>query len=126
MRDEELSRLYNGGGSRRYGGPYVQIYTAYHPVDPTVRLTGRELAAPITIGNNVWIGGGVIICPGVTIADNTTIGAGSIVTKDIPAHVVAAGNPCKVIRTLYLYFYPNLTPISQLNYPKSIQTLELL
>lgn len=81
-------------------GPYVQIYTAYHPVDPTVRLTGRELAAPITIGNNVWIGGGVIICPGVTIADNTTIGAGSIVTKDIPAHVVAAGNPCKVIRTL--------------------------
>ncbi|GAB4339742.1 MAG: hypothetical protein OHK0047_30700 [Leptolyngbyaceae cyanobacterium] len=78
----------------------MQIYTAYHPVDPTVRLTGWELAAPITICNNVWIGGGVIICPGVTIADNTTIGAGSIVTKDIPAHVVAAGNPCKVIRTL--------------------------
>lgn len=81
-------------------GPYVQIYTAYHPVDPTVRLSGRELAAPITIGNNVWIGGGVIICPGVTIGDNTTIGAGSVVTKDIPAHVVAAGNPCKVIRTV--------------------------
>lgn len=81
-------------------GPYVQIYTAYHPVDPTVRLSGRELAAPITIGNNVWIGGGVIICPGVTIGDNTTIGAGSVVTKDIPANVVAVGNPCKVIRTL--------------------------
>lgn len=81
-------------------GPYVQIYTAYHPVDPTVRLTGLELAAPITIGNNVWIGGGVIICPGVAIGDNVTIGAGSVVTKDIPANVVAVGNPCKVIRQL--------------------------
>lgn len=76
--------------------PYVQIYTAYHPTDPTVRLTGRELAAPIRIGNNVWIGGGAIICPGVTIGDNTTIGAGSVVTKDIPANVVAVGNPCRV------------------------------
>ncbi|HIK19263.1 MAG TPA: sugar O-acetyltransferase [Leptolyngbyaceae cyanobacterium M33_DOE_097] len=80
--------------------PYVQIYAAYHPVDPTVRLTGRELAAPITIGNNVWIGGGVIICPGVTIGDNTTIGAGSVVTKDIPSNVVAVGNPCRVLRQL--------------------------
>ncbi len=80
--------------------PYVQIYTAYHPTDPTVRLTGRELAAPIRIGNNVWIGGGAIICPGVTIGDNTTIGAGSVVTKDIPAHVVAAGNPCRVLRSV--------------------------
>jgi maltose O-acetyltransferase len=80
--------------------PYVQIDTAYHPVDPAVRLTGLELAAPITIGNNVWIGGGAIICPGVTIADNVTIGAGSVVTKDIPANVVAVGNPCKVLRTL--------------------------
>ena len=80
--------------------PYVQIYTAYHPVDPTVRLTGRELAAPIRIGHNVWIGGGVIICPGVTIGDNTTIGAGSVVTKDIPANVVAVGNPCRVLRSV--------------------------
>jgi len=80
--------------------PYVQIYTAYHPVDPATRLKGLELAAPIAIGNNVWIGGGVIICPGVTIGDNTTIGAGSVVTKDIPANVVAVGNPCKVIQTL--------------------------
>lgn len=80
--------------------PYVQIYTAYHPTDPTVRLTGRELAAPVRIGNNVWIGGGVIICPGVTIGDNTTIGAGSVVTKDIPANVVAVGNPCRVLRHL--------------------------
>jgi maltose O-acetyltransferase len=81
-------------------GPYVQIYTAYHPVDPAVRLTGRELAAPIRIGNNVWIGGGVIICPGVTIGDNTTIGAGSVVTKDLPANVVAVGNPCRVVRSV--------------------------
>jgi maltose O-acetyltransferase len=81
-------------------GPYVQIYAAYHPVDPAARLTGRELAAPIQIGSNVWIGGGAIICPGVTIGDNTTIGAGSVVTKDIPANVVAVGNPCRVIRSV--------------------------
>jgi maltose O-acetyltransferase len=78
--------------------PYVQIYTAYHPTDPTLRLTGQELASPVKIGNNVWIGGGAIICPGVTIGDNTTIGAGSVVVKSIPANVVAAGNPCRVIR----------------------------
>lgn len=81
-------------------GPYVQIYTASHPTDPEIRLSGRELAAPITIGNNVWIGGDAIICPGVTIGDNTTIGAGSVVVKDIPANVVAAGNPCRIIRDI--------------------------
>lgn len=81
-------------------GPYVQIYAAYHPVDPALRLTGRELAAPVKIGSNVWIGGGAIICPGVTIGDNTTIGAGSVVTKDIPPNVVAAGNPCRVLRSV--------------------------
>jgi maltose O-acetyltransferase len=80
--------------------PYVQIYTAHHPTDPTTRLTGRELASPIRIGNNVWIGGGVIICPGVTIGDNTTIGAGSVVVKDIPANVIAVGNPCRVLRSV--------------------------
>lgn len=80
--------------------PYVQIYTAYHPTDPQIRLSGKELAAPIKIGNNVWIGGGAIICPGVSIGDNTTIGAGSVVVKDIPANVIAAGNPCKVIRRI--------------------------
>jgi maltose O-acetyltransferase len=80
--------------------PNVQIYAAYHPTDPTVRLTGQELAAPVKIGNNVWVGGGAIICPGVTIGDNTTIGAGSVVTKDIPANVIAAGNPCRVIRSV--------------------------
>ena len=80
--------------------PYVQIYTAYHPIEPDIRQTGQELAAPIRIGNNVWIGGSAIICPGVTIGDNTTIGAGSVVVKDIPANVVAAGNPCRIIRHL--------------------------
>lgn len=80
--------------------PYVQIYTAYHPTEPEIRLSGRELAAPIKIGNNVWIGGGAIICPGVTIGDNTTIGAGSVVVKNIPDNVVAAGNPCRIIRHL--------------------------
>jgi maltose O-acetyltransferase len=80
--------------------PKVQIYTAYHPLDPEIRRSGLELAAPITIGDDVWIGGGVIICPGVTIGDRTTIGAGSIVTRDIPADVVAVGSPCRVIKNL--------------------------
>ena len=80
--------------------PYVQIYAAYHPTEPEIRLSGRELAAPVKIGNNVWIGGSAIICPGVTIGDNTTIGAGSVVVKDVPANVVAAGNPCRIIRHL--------------------------
>ncbi|MBZ8182298.1 sugar O-acetyltransferase [Oscillatoria salina] len=79
-------------------GPYVQIYAAYHPTVPEVRLTRRELAAPVTIGNNVWIGGGAIICPGVAIGDNTTIGAGSVVVESITANVIAAGNPCRTIR----------------------------
>ena len=80
--------------------PNVQIYTAYHPIDPATRMTGVEMAAPITIGNNVWIGGGAIICPGVTLGDNTTIGAGSVVTKPIPANSLAVGNPCRVIRQI--------------------------
>lgn len=80
--------------------PKVQIYTAYHPTDPAMRLTGVEMAAPIAIGNNVWIGGGAIVCPGVTIGDNAAIGAGSVVTKDIPANVVAVGNPCRVIKSV--------------------------
>ncbi len=79
--------------------PKVQIYTAYHPTDPTIRLTGKELAAPIRIGDNSWIGGGVIICPGISIGANTTIGAGSVVTKDIPDNVIAVGNPCRVIKS---------------------------
>lgn len=80
--------------------PYVQIYTATHPLEPKERLTLKEFAKPITIGNNVWIGGGSIICPGVTIGNNSVIGAGSVVTKDIPDNVLAAGNPCKIIKKL--------------------------
>ena len=81
-------------------GPNVQLYTATHPLVAKERITGLELAKPITIGDNVWIGGGAIVCPGITIGDNTTIGAGSVVTKDIPDNKVAAGNPCKIIRNL--------------------------
>ena len=80
--------------------PNVQLYTAYHPLDAAERSKGPELAAPIVIGDNVWIGGGAILCQGVTIGENTTIGAGAVVTKDIPANVFAAGNPCRVIREL--------------------------
>ena len=79
-------------------GPDVKIYTATHPTDPQVRLDGFEYGKPIRIGNNVWIGGSSVICPGVTIGDNSVIGAGSVVVKDIPANVVAVGNPCKVIK----------------------------
>jgi maltose O-acetyltransferase len=78
--------------------PKVQIYTAYHPTNPEVRLSGKELAAPVSIGDNVWFGGGAIVCPGVSIGSNVTIGAGSIVTKNIPDNVIAAGNPCRVIK----------------------------
>jgi maltose O-acetyltransferase len=82
-------------------GPNVNLYAAAHPVDPAQRLAGpEEFGKPITIGKNVWIGGNTTVCPGVAIGDNTTIGAGSVVTKDIPANVVAAGNPCRVIRLL--------------------------
>jgi maltose O-acetyltransferase len=80
--------------------PNVQIYTAHHPLNAETRKTWLELASPITIGNNVWIGGGAIVLPGVSIGDNSVIGAGSIVTKDIPSDVVAAGNPCRVLREL--------------------------
>ena len=81
-------------------GPAVQIYTATHPVSASERRKGIELAEPITIGSDVWVGGGAIICPGVSIGDRTVIGAGSVVTRDIPGDVVAAGNPARVIREL--------------------------
>lgn len=80
-------------------GPAVQIYTATHPMDPQLRRT-QESGRPITIGRDVWVGGGAILCPGLTIGDETVIGAGSVVTRDIPARVVAAGNPCRVIRAI--------------------------
>ena len=81
-------------------GPNVSIYTACHSTDPVERNTRMEWAEPVTIGDNVWIGGSVTILPGVTIGNNVTIGAGSVVTKDIPDNVVAVGNPCKVIKRL--------------------------
>lgn len=81
-------------------GPNVSIYTACHSTDPVERNTRREWAEPVTIGDNVWIGGSVTILPGVTIGNNVTIGAGSVVAKDIPANTVAVGNPCKVIKNL--------------------------
>ncbi len=87
-------------GSRTLFGPNVQIYTATHPMDHKVRASGLENAKPITIGEDVWVGGSAVICPGVTIGDRSVIGAGSVVTKDIPADVFAAGNPCRVIRSL--------------------------
>ncbi len=87
-------------GSRTLFGPNVQIYTATHPINYKERASGLEYAKPITIGEDVWIGGSAVICPGVNIGDRSVIGAGSVVTKDIPADVFAAGNPCKVIRPL--------------------------
>lgn len=81
-------------------GPNVQIYTVSHPLDAKLRITGIETAKPIRIGRRSWIGGGAILCPGVTIGEDTTIGAGSVVTRDIPPRVFAAGNPCRVIREL--------------------------
>lgn len=87
-------------GSRTLFGPNVQIYTATHPINPKERASGLEYAKPIVIGEDVWIGGSAVICPGVSIGDRTVIGAGSVVTKDIGADVFAAGNPCRVIRPL--------------------------
>lgn len=81
-------------------GPNVQLLTPTHPLEPALRLAKWEAAKPITIGNNVWLGGGVIICPGVTIGENTVVGAGAVVTKDLPRNVVAVGNPAHVIRQL--------------------------
>ncbi len=81
-------------------GPAVQIYAATHPVSAAERRTGLESGEPITIGSDVWIGGGAIICPGVTIGDRSVIGAGSVVTRDVPDDVVMAGNPARVLRRL--------------------------
>lgn len=80
--------------------PSVQIYTATHPISAVERRTWKEFAKPVTIGSDVWVGGGAIICPGVTIGSRSVIGAGSVVTKDIPDDVIAAGNPCRVIRPI--------------------------
>ena len=85
-------------GNNVFIGPNCGIYTACHPTNSTKRNSGIEFAKPITIGNNVWIGGNVCIMAGVTIGDNVVIGAGSVVTKNIPANKIAVGNPCKPIK----------------------------
>ena len=93
-------------------GPNVSIYTAGHPVHYEIRNQGYEYTVPVSIGNNVWIGGNAIINPGVSIGDNSVIGSGSVITKDIPGNVIAAGNPCKVLRGINeedkLYYYKKL------------------
>lgn len=80
-------------------GPAVQIYTAMHPMNAELRRR-QEFGRPVTIGSDVWVGGGAIVCPGVTIGSKTVIGAGSVVTRSIPPGVFAAGNPCRVLREL--------------------------
>ena len=87
-------------GKNVFFGPRVGLYTAAHPIDATVRNTLLEFGKPIQIGNNVWIGGNAVVNPGVTIGDNSIIGSGSVVTKNIPENVIAAGNPCKVLRKI--------------------------
>ena len=87
-------------GDDCFVGPNVSIYTACHSTDPVERNSRREWALPVTIGDNVWIGGSVTILAGVTIGDNVTIGAGSVVTRDIPSNVIAMGNPCRPVKTI--------------------------
>ncbi|WP_149204335.1 sugar O-acetyltransferase [Actinotalea subterranea] len=81
-------------------GPNVQLLTPTHPIDPQPRRDKLEAAQRITIEDNVWLGGGVIVCPGVTIGENSVIGAGSVVTKDVPPNVLAVGNPARVVRAI--------------------------
>lgn len=87
-------------GNNVYIGPNVALYTANHPLDAATRNADLEYALPINIGNSVWLGGNVVVNPGVTIGNNVVIGSGSVVTKDIPDNSLAVGNPCKVIRKL--------------------------
>jgi maltose O-acetyltransferase len=87
-------------GARVMFGPGVHIYTVTHPLDAAERATGLELGRAVEIGDDVWVGGGSIICPGVRIGGRSVIGAGSVVTRDVPEGVFAAGNPCRVIRGL--------------------------
>ena len=87
-------------GDNVFLAPRVSIYTAAHPIDAGVRNSELEYCKPVRIGSSVWIGGNVVINPGVTVGDDVVIGSGSVVTKDIPAHVIAAGNPCRVLRPI--------------------------
>jgi maltose O-acetyltransferase len=79
-------------------GPAVQVYTAHHPLDAATRREGLESASPVSIGDNVWVGGAAVICPGVSIGDDAVIGAGSVVTRNVPAGAIVAGNPARVLR----------------------------
>jgi maltose O-acetyltransferase len=87
-------------GNYVFIGPNCSFYTASHPLDVKQRNQGLESAHPITVGDNVWFGGNVVVLPGVTIGNNSVIGAGSVVTKDIPDNVVAVGNPCRIIKNI--------------------------
>lgn len=87
-------------GNHVFFAPRVCLFTAGHPIDADIRNENLEFGKPIVIGDNVWIGGCTVVNPGVTIGEGTIIGSGSVVTKDIPAHVIAAGNPCKVLRPI--------------------------
>lgn len=87
-------------GDNVFIAPNCGFYTSGHPLDYETRNKGLEYAKPITVGNNVWIGGNVVVLPGVTIEDNVVIGAGSVVNKDIPSNCVAVGNPCRVIKQI--------------------------
>lgn len=87
-------------GNNVFFGPRVNIYCAGHPVDAGVRNKQLEYGKPVTIGNDVWVGGNVVFNPGVTVGDDVVIGSGAVVTRDIPSHVIAGGNPCKVIREI--------------------------
>ncbi len=87
-------------GDNVFVAPNCGFYTAGHPLDYETRNKGLEYAKPIEVGNNVWIGGNVVVLPGVTIGDNVVIGAGSVVNKDIPSNSIAVGNPCKVIKEI--------------------------
>ncbi|CAA9515341.1 MAG: Maltose O-acetyltransferase [uncultured Solirubrobacteraceae bacterium] len=87
-------------GARCQIATRVQVLTATHPIDPEARRLGWESAAPIVVGDNVWLGGGVILCPGVTIGDDTVVGAGAVVTRDLPSGVVAVGAPAKILREI--------------------------
>ncbi|MBS4537259.1 sugar O-acetyltransferase [Clostridium sp. D2Q-11] len=89
-------------GSNVMFGPNVQVYTATHPINPVERNSGKEMGYPIKIGDNVWVGGGSIICPGVTIGDNAVIAAGSVIIKDVPANVVVGGNPSRIIKEIII------------------------
>lgn len=87
-------------GDHAFIGPNVSIYTACHPLDPVKRNQFIEWAEPVTIGNNVWIGGGVTILPGVTLGDNVVVGSGAVVTKDFPSNVVIGGNPARILKNI--------------------------